>query len=1311
MNSRKRLIVLNLIVMLVLVAAIPAAPRRAFAQPGGPNFQVETLTPDNSFDAAFEGKPTAAPPSRAQSRGASDLISVVAKLDFAPLTQYSGGIDGLAPTSPVATGAAHLDAESSASQSYLAYANARINAFASALQSAIPTAQITHRYTVVIGGAAVVLPASQLAALSKLPGVQAVYADRLEQPQTDASPAFIGADTIWAALGGQESAGDGVVVGVLDTGIWPEHPSFSDPDPSGKAYTKPAGWHGTSCEFGNTEDANDPAFTCNNKLVGAERFMATYDLLIAPVPGEFATARDDDGHGTHTASTSAGNAGVEASIFGVDRGVISGIAPRASVAMYKVCGDSGCYNTDSAAAIQQAILDGVDAINFSISGGGNPYADVASLAFLDAYTAGVFVAASAGNSGPGADTTDHREPWVTTVAASTSNRHFISTVTLSASDGATKTLEGASITAAIITPTKVVNAADFDGLPANSPSKGLCASPFSAGTFNGEIVICKRGVNARVNKGFNVLQGGAGGMLLYNPGFQGVNTDNHYLPAVHLEKPEGDALLAFMGAHTGVLAAFTTGIATAVPGDKMAAFSSRGGPGQALGVSKPDVTAPGLQILAGHSPLSASADTGPHGELFQAIAGTSMSSPHVAGAGALLRALHPDWTPGQIKSALMTTAKLTVVKEDGATPADFFDYGSGRINLDFAGDPGLTFDASAQEYLDKAANLWDSNYPSLYVPALAGKITVERTVRSLFPTRSFWTLSVTAPSDLKVTVPSGLWLAGFGSTSFDITVDASMAPVGQVRMALLTLTSGDYVNHFPITVVRRDTTITLSKTCDPADLYLGDSTACHITATNNSFSDAVVNISDFLPKQLQLDVASVTGAVAAGNDLMYTGQLYGAEPPNVDVVNATGDTPAGYLPLSGFGVAPQPGFSDDNLFNYNVPAFVFAGETYTRIGVTSNGAVIVGGGAAADATPSNQNLPSPARPNNVLAAFWSDLNVGAGGAVRVASLRDGAMRWLVVDWEKVPNFGNKAPNSFQIWIGLNGVQDIAFTYDEVSKGDNDKLTVGAENKFGNRGKSWYYNGAGTVVAKGTELRVTATAAEAGETHHIHYNAKGVVLGDWMNVAEMTSAAFPGVVVAGMEGMISQRPPQPVTVQLPLMADTWVNGGQQTVNFDDYAALIGRTTGLDNVLLTFDRSALPAGANLQSATLTLRFVGESGTKGKSLTAWNVNAFDSTAVTYKTAPLSYNPGSAVALPAAAGHVNFNVKAQVAAWDAAGAQASSRGFVASAQPSGSARGAAGSKGLLAVSASGPLGRVIFDSLESFQGHPATLTVTYMP
>lgn len=1293
MPARKRLTLFNLLLVLVLIAAIPAgALAQPAAQSAGPRFEVIPLTPDTVYHTAVDGKSAPAT--------TDELVSVIVKLDFAPLAQYRGGVEGLAPTSPDVTGATALDASSPASRAYLAYADAQVSAFAARLAAAIPEARLVYRYTAVIGGAAVILPASKLETLSRLPGVVRIYRDRLEQVLTDTSPAFIGADVLWEALGGQENAGEGVIVGVLDTGIWPEHPSFSDPDPSGKPYTRPAHWRGTACEFGS-DNPNDPPFTCNNKLLGAYRFMQTYDLFGPDLlPGEFVSARDDNGHGTHTSSTAAGNAGVEAVLLGVNQGAVSGIAPRAHVVMYKVCGDAGCFTSDSAAAVQQAILDGVNVINFSISGGTNPYEDIVSLAFLDAYTAGVFVAASAGNSGPGLDTVNHREPWVTTVGASTTDRTFLSTITLTgtvtATEVVTLTLVGASLTSGIHTPTPVVLAADFDGLPANDPAKGMCNTPFPEGTFNGEIVVCKRGVIARVEKGYNVMVGGAGGMILYNPALQGLATDNHFLPAVHIEVDQANQLLAFMANHTNVVATFTDGTPAEGQGDVMAAFSSRGGPGQTLGVSKPDVTAPGVQILAGHTPFPATVAGGKPGELFQVIQGTSMSSPHVAGAAALLKALRPNWTPAQIKSALMTTAKTEgVTKENGTTPADAFDYGSGRIDLSVAGLAALTFDASPQEYLDKATHLWDANYPSLYVPALAGRITVQRTVRSHLRGLSVWDVSVDAPSDLVVGTPAQLWVAGGGTATFDITVDATRVPVGQVRMATLTFTSniqGLPALHFPITIVRRNAPVTLNKTCTPTTIELGASTACEITLTNTGFTEAVVQVTDFLPKPLTLEAGSVTGAAAAGNDLLYLGSLYPAEPPNVTVVDGTGTTPAGYLPLSLFGVAPIGGVGDETIVNFSIPAFVFGGENWTRIGVTSNGYAVVGGGTAADVRFIPQRMPDPNPPNNVLAPFWTDLNPAFGGALRVAILRDGAMRWVVFDFENVVNYGDRAPNSFQIWIGLNGEEDISFTYGPVSSGDPDAgLAVGAENKFGNRGQSWFYNGIGTAPGEGDELRVVSQPGQPGETHRITYRARGMSLGAWTNTAEMIGSTFAGVATAVVDGQVVTPAPRPVTVELPLVADTWVNGGSVGTNYNTFAALIARTTGLDNVLLTFDRSALPVGATIQSATLTLRMTGESGGPGKTLTAHNVNPFNSATVTYATAPLTYNPSTPV--PAVVGPVSFDVKAQVMAWDAAGAQAN------------------GSIGQLAVSAAGLPGRVIFDSLESFAGAPATLTVTYLP
>ncbi len=977
---------------------------------------------------------------------------------------------------------------------------------------AVPNGKIVHRYTHVFNGISAITPSDNVAALAGMSGVTGVYLDKLQHLDTDASPTFLGAPTIWKALGGQKSAGEGVLVGVLDTGIWPEHPSFADPDPAGKPYAAPAHRPAT-CNFGSAV-TGDAAFTCNNKLIGAYRFLATYEAVNGLLPNEFKSARDDDGHGTHTTSTAAGNGGVRASIFGVDRGIISGIAPRAQVIAYKVCGAAGCFQSDSVAAIDQAIVDGVNVLNFSISGGANPYADAVELAFLNAYDHGIFVAASAGNSGPGPDTTDHRGPWVTTVAASTSNRAFVSTVNLSASNGDMLKLKGASIMGGISTPTPVVISPD----PACNPQP--------SGTFHGEIVICTRGGIGRVAKGFNVLQAGGRGMLLRNLIMQDTETDNHFLPVVHLDAPDGDKLIGFMNTHTGVTATFTPGVKADAQGDIMAGFSSRGGPGQTLGISKPDVTAPGVQILAGASPLHVDQAAGPNGQLFQAIAGTSMSSPHVAGAGALIKALHPTWTPGQIKSALMTTAKTkNVVKEDGKTAATSFDYGSGRIDLNAAGNPLITFDVSAAEYGSLKAALWNANYPSFYHPGLPGAITVQRTAKDVSGKKREWDLKTkTDKDDWQIIVPEHFDVPANGQTTFNITIDARNVPIGQVRQGVIVMTHDNTTLHIPVTFVRGQAVVALSKSCTPANFKAKTgSTTCTITMQNTSFSNANVNLVDKLPDSLKVVPGTLTGGTQLNSKTVgFQGVLAGASPAQVSVATHTPDASpvGGYLPLSTFGIAPIAGVGDESITNFNVPSFMYAGEVWTRVGIVSNGYVVVGGGTNADVQFANTNLPDANPPNNILAPFWTDLNPPAGGTVRVGTLTDGVNSWLVIDWEGVVNYSDNQPNSFEIWIGVNGTEDINFTYDAVTGGDGGSLTVGAENKFGNSGGAVYFNGTGTAPTKGGySVGVTSTPGTPGAIQTVTFQLKSSDKGKWQNCAELTSDIFQGTAIACTSGKV------------------------------------------------------------------------------------------------------------------------------------------------------------------------------------------------
>ena len=1111
---RPRFKTLRMLALMIVAIGGFAAGGPTMAQGGrGGNLSPSPLTPVE--ESRFESNLAKYTPT------STGNVGIVIKLDDQPLATYSGGIAGLAATNPTVTGKP-LDLSSPESQAYLAYINGKIDSLISSLKARAPDAAISYRYDIVFGGIAAQVPAAQVSQLHGLPNIELITQDQLQQVETDRTPQFVGATTAWGQLGGQESAGENVIVGVLDTGIWPEHPSFSDPDPSGKPYTPTGGTY--ACQFGSATPGDAP-FMCNNKLIGGYWFMNTYRTFNVLKPGEFRSARDDDGHGTHTSSTSAGNAGVQASIFGVSRGTISGIAPRAHVIMYKVCGSEGCYSSDSAAAVQQAIIDHVNVINFSISGGSNPYSDVVSLAFLDAYNAGIFVAASAGNSGPTPDTTDHREPWVTTVAASTADRAFKNTLTLAGSGGTTLSLRGTSLTAGY-GPAPVVLASD-----------PVCGK-MPPGTYNGEIVICARGVSGRAEKGFNVAQAGGGGMILYNqsPAVTDLETDNHFLPTTHLQFSEGQQVLAFLAANPGATATISAGVKDTQQGDVMASFSSRGGPGQSLGVSKPDVTAPGVQILAGASPLHVDVASGPNGQLFQAIAGTSMSSPHVAGAGALLKALHPTWTAAQIKSALMTSAStFKLVKEDGVTPFTPFDAGSGRIDLREAGTPGLLFTETGANYVALKDKLWNANYPSLYVPVMPGAITVSRTAQDVTGHSSSWDLSVSYPkgqlNDFKVTVPDSLRVRANGSKSFEISLDARDVPISEVRFATIYLTNDDHhgqrtVIHFPVTIVRNQAVVSLEKTCAPATIARNASTSCTITAVNHGTADAAVTITDSLPRQLDLVTASVVGASANGrrDRLTYTGTIPGVLPTGVSAAISPDASPAGYFPLSNPVLGSlQVAAGDETITNFTVPAFTLGGKTYTKIGIVSDGYLVLGGGTGADVQYLNQNLPDPALPNNVLAPFWTDLNPGAGGKVWINVLTDGVNTWIVVEFENVPVWSNvNTTNTFQVWIGIGSdTNDVSFTYGAISGGDGGFATVGAENEDGSRGSTIYLDGVGTLPVAGTEVDVVHTPGQT-YSHTITYSAKGSRPGNWVNYAQLIAPTiFDGTNIARFAGSVTR----------------------------------------------------------------------------------------------------------------------------------------------------------------------------------------------
>ena len=714
----------------------------------------------------------------------------IVQLSDPPLASYTGGIAGLAATNPAALGQVKLNPTSPASQAYLAHLDVRRQAVLSAMQLALGrgvATQFTYRYA--YNGFAAALSASEAAAVAKLPGVAGVQKDFMRQPLTDAGPQWIGAPAVWAGSGGPAATkGEGVVVGVIDTGINFTHPSFADVGGDGHDHTNPRG------QFYGLCDPVLGAPFCNDKLIGVWDFTGT-----SPV--------DDNGHGSHTASTAAGNAHtatIHAPTITLSR-EISGVAPHANLITYKACIPAGCLGASLTAAIDQATADGVDVINYSIGGGPtNPWDDADSESFLGARDAGVFVATSAGNDGPGAETVGSpaNAPWVMSIGASTHNRKFANSLTsMSGGGSAPADMTGAGVTSGY-GPAPIVYAGDYGsalcGEGPAAPTGEAAINPFPPGTFNGEIVVCDRGVYGRVEKGQNVKEGGAGGYVLANDEASGDSLvgDPHALPGVHITYDEGVALKAWLASgsgHTATISGSTVDEAAA-NGDVMASFSSRGPNKPAPDIVKPDVTAPGVDILAAFNL------PGPD-PAYGVISGTSMSSPHAAGAAALVRALHPDWTPAEVQSAITSTGKTDGVrKEDGSTAADPFDMGGGRVDLTQAGLAGLVLDETTPGYqaADPSAggDPTGLNLATLGNSACAGVCTWTRTVRNALSSEATWTARAAAPRGVAVTVkPSRFTLAPDGTVTLTITADVRRAESGTWHFGAIGLSSRDAVDQ------------------------------------------------------------------------------------------------------------------------------------------------------------------------------------------------------------------------------------------------------------------------------------------------------------------------------------------------------------------------------------------------------------------------------------------------------------------------------------------------------------------------------------
>ncbi|XP_071707651.1 subtilisin-like protease [Rutidosis leptorrhynchoides] len=536
---------------------------------------------------------------------------------------------------------------------------------------------MVYAYRHVMKGFAAKLTVEQVNEMTKKDGVISARPQRMLSLHTTHSPDFLGLHPnvgLWSG----SNYGKGVIIGVVDTGITPTHPSYDDtgvPPP-------PSKWKGTCDVVG-----------CNNKLIGLKNYVSDGG----------SSGLDKNGHGTHTSSIAAGNFVEGANVFGNDKGTAVGMAPLAHVAMYKVCDQRKCSDAAILAGMDAAIEDGVDVLSISIGARSRPfYNDPIAKGAFAATKKGIFVSCSAGNRGPISPSLSNEAPWILTVGASTIDRKVKATVTL----GNQVLLDGESL----------FQPKDFHPatlLPLVYPGKnGDKGAMFCTKTsllnntvdVKGKIVICVKYDN--VAQGQRVKDAGGAAMILINKQIDGATTtaDAHVLPVSHVGYRERLTILEYLTSTTLPVATIVfhgTVIGEDKSAPQVASFSSRGPNVASPGILKPDIIGPGVSILAA---WPVSVDNTTTTATFNVMSGTSMACPHLSGIAALLKNRYPDWSPAAIKSAIMTTADLVnlnnqPIEDERELPASVFVVGAGHVNPTKASNPGLVYDIQPADYI------------------------------------------------------------------------------------------------------------------------------------------------------------------------------------------------------------------------------------------------------------------------------------------------------------------------------------------------------------------------------------------------------------------------------------------------------------------------------------------------------------------------------------------------------------------------------------------------------------------------------------
>ncbi len=795
--------------------------------------------------------------------------SYIVLLEEAPATTYRGGRARLSATAP--GDGEKFDPHTPAVEKYVTFLRER-QAEVAAAADVEPAAT----YQTVLNGFSASLTPDAAARVAATDGVLAVYPDEVFRP--DGVPGGVAERTGRGAAAAANAAarsvedgqgGAGVVIGVIDTGIAPENPAFAGARLTAKkgvepylrgdtiVFDKPDGRQFRSARVSGDDWSTTDYST---KLVGARSFWTGALAAGFGFDGDVVSPRDSDGHGSRAASIAAGESGVEATLGSDITATVSGIAPEAKIAAYKACfvghdplstSDDVCVGSDVLAALDQAVADGVDVISFSIGGGAGASSWAADdIAFLNAATAGIFIAAGAGNAGPSASTVQRAAPWITTVAASTLPA-FEATVELSS--GVLVPGVSASIAPGDSVSGPLVYAGDV-GLAGAADARLCFAGTLDPQLVAGAVVVCDRGTNPRAEKSDEVAAAGGAGMILVNATPDSLDGDLHAVPTVHVDAAYRDAVLAEAGGGTTATLVGEDLTGGGIVAPQIAPFSARGPFGGDVDILAPDLAAPGVTILAADR---SDADGDP---AWTVASGTSMAAPYVAGLAARHLEVEPAAGPDEIKSALMTTSANTL-ESDGSATVDPFAQGAGQVSPDRFADPGLVYRGDPSQWRALAA-AWaaggdtdagdditanDLNLPSISIGALAREDSATRTLTATRP--GTYEVVATIPG-VDVTVePSTLTFDAAGDAQeFTVTFENLTAPVEVWATGFLTWTGEDATTvRIPLAV--RPTAV------DATGLVSGDgvSGSIDVSVVSGVSGQIELDASGLAPLQLLVD--------------------------------------------------------------------------------------------------------------------------------------------------------------------------------------------------------------------------------------------------------------------------------------------------------------------------------------------------------------------------------------------------------------------------------------------------------------------------